>query len=169
MPTAAPSTSRVPALKGYAKILCATDLSECSEEALAHAEALARRFEAQLVILHVVEPLVMPVAFGFPDGLPVSYEQASVASATRLLEPAIKRLKDDGLRGHLSVVLGSPAEEVCALASRGQFDLVVVGTHGHRGLKHVLLGSTAERILRLCSCPVLAVKAPAGRAGSKPA
>jgi nucleotide-binding universal stress UspA family protein len=148
-------------MNSYKKILCAHDMSDCSSGALEQAADLAERFGAELIVLHAIEPLLLPAAYGLsPDPL-VDYEHLARESAAAHLKPLIERFAARGLRVSLRVPWGSPAEEVCAAVAREGVDLVVVGTHGHRGLKHALLGSTAERILRTCPCPVLAVKRPA--------
>jgi len=145
-------------MKAYSKILCAHDMSECSSAALEQAADLAARFGAELIVLHAVEPLVLPAAYGLPPDPLVDYERIACESATAHLKPLIEQLAARGLRVSLRVPWGSPADEIWATVAREGVDLVVVGTHGHRGLKHALLGSTAERILRTCPCPVLAVK-----------
>ena len=63
---------------------------------------------------------------------------------------------------HDQVGVGNPAQEIVELAERGQFDLIVMGTHGRGGFMHALLGSVAEKVVRRAKCPVLTVRAPHG-------
>ncbi len=142
-----------------ARILCPVDFSEPSEAALAHAEELARRFSAQLTVLHVVEPIIHPVAYGLPPVAPVNYEDLARESAAKALAPIVARLEAAGVQASPLVDAGAASQRICQVAGEGGYDLVVVATHGYTGLKHVLLGSTAERVVRSCPCPVLTVKA----------
>ena len=144
-----------------AKILCPVDFSKPSEAALAHAEEVARRFDAELVLLHVVEPMLYPVAYGLPPVAPVNYEETAKSAAESALAPLIGPLVKRGVRARTLVDSGTASMRICDLAKEEGFDLIVLATHGYTGLKHVLLGSTAERVVRHSSCPVLTVKASA--------
>jgi nucleotide-binding universal stress UspA family protein len=141
------------------KILCPVDFSKPSEAALEHAEELARRFEADLVVLHVVEPVLYPVAYGLPPVAPVNYEETAKTAAQAALGPLVEPLAGRGVRVRTLVDSGTASMRICDLARDESCDLVVLATHGYTGLKHVLLGSTAERVVRHCACPVLTVKA----------
>jgi nucleotide-binding universal stress UspA family protein len=141
------------------KILCPVDFSKPSEAAVAHAAELARRFDAELVLLHVVEPVLYPVAYGLPPVAPVNYEETAKTSAAAALQPLLGPLVKSGVRVRTLVDSGTASMRICDLAREDGFDLVVLATHGYTGLKHVLLGSTAERVVRHCACPVLTVKA----------
>jgi nucleotide-binding universal stress UspA family protein len=143
-----------------AKILCPVDFSESSETALAHAAGLAERFDAELVVMHVVEPVLYPVAYGLPPVAPVNYEETAKSAAESVLTPLVEPLARRGLRARTLVESGTASMRICDVAREQAFDLVVLATHGYTGLKHVLLGSTAERVVRHCDCPVLTVKAP---------
>ena len=138
-------------------ILVPVDFSETSEAALEYAVSLARPLGARLVVMHAYE---LPI-YGFPDGALV----ASVEVATRLMNSAQVGL--DAMvakwRGEarIDTVLrqGVPWEEVHAVAEDVDADLVIIGTHGRRGIARALLGSVAEKILRTSSRPVLTVHA----------
>ncbi|MHC5211874.1 MAG: universal stress protein [Planctomycetota bacterium] len=143
-----------------AKILCPVDFSKPSDTALAHAEEVARRFDAELVVLHVVEPVLYPVAYGLPPVAPVNYEETAKSAAETVMAPLLEPMVGRGVRVRTMVDSGTASMRICDIASEDGFDLVVLATHGYTGLKHVLLGSTAERVVRHCPCPVLTVKAP---------
>ncbi|HZL99778.1 MAG TPA: universal stress protein [Planctomycetota bacterium] len=144
----------------FARILCPIDFSQPSEAALAHAEEIARTFGAELLVAHVVEPMIYPVAYGMPPVAPIDYEDAAKTSAAKALEPVVARLAKAGVKASPVVDTGAASMRICELVKERKCDLVVLATHGYTGLKHVLLGSTAERVVRHCSCPVLTVKAP---------
>jgi nucleotide-binding universal stress UspA family protein len=143
------------------KILCPVDFSKPSDAALQHAEEVARKFEAELVVAHVVEPVLYPVAYGLPPVAPVNYEENAKEAAEKALQPIVSGLNERGVKSRSLVESGTASMRICDLAEDEGFDLVVLSTHGYTGLKHVLLGSTAERVVRHCRCPVLTVKAPA--------
>ena len=139
-------------------ILCPVDFSDPSRTALEHAEKLAREIDAELVVVHVVIPALYPVAFGaVPTGAP-QVTQAATDAAAESLERLMDELKERGTRCRYMVETGTPARRITELVKEQGIDLVVMGTHGMTGIGHVLLGSVAERVVRLCPCPVLSVK-----------
>jgi nucleotide-binding universal stress UspA family protein len=134
----------------------ATDGSQGSATAEAYAFGLARSWGASLTVMHVLE---------FPSGLnpenPVNqlYLAELMKQATQELVELKARAAGQGIWAETKIVTGIPSEEVLAAATGEEPDLIVVGTRGKTGLAHVLLGSTAERIIRAAPCPVLAVRA----------
>ncbi|UVT16180.1 MAG: universal stress protein [Nitrospira sp.] len=138
------------------RILLATDGSRGAVEAEAYAFALAQSWPAALTVMHVLE---------FPPGLdpesPVNrlYLGEMTKRATHELAKLKARTADRGISVQPKIATGIPSEGVLAAASAEDPDLIVVGTRGKTGLAHVLLGSTAERIIRAAPCPVLAVRA----------
>jgi nucleotide-binding universal stress UspA family protein len=139
------------------KILVATDFSACSEFALAHARALARQFEAQLHVMHVIETLDV---LAFSGDVPSVLRGLEAEQDARLA--ALINEKDRTELGARTVLVPwqAPARAVVEYAAREQVDLIVVGTHGRRGPSCVLMGSVAERIVRTAPCPVLTVQHP---------
>jgi nucleotide-binding universal stress UspA family protein len=83
------------------------------------------------------------------------------AEITRTMEGAMERVTAAGLTGDSIVVHGVPFHEIVETAKQHHVDLIIMGTHGHTGLTHVLLGSVAEKVVRLASCPVLVTRQPA--------
>lgn len=138
------------------RILCPVDFSEHSQAALAHAAELARRYGASLQLLHVVEPILYPVAYGLPPVAPVDYEQVARDAAARTLAGYAAKLTGAEVRQR--VESGTASQRICDVAKEQGVDLIVLATHGYTGLKHVLLGSTAERVVRHAPCAVLVVK-----------
>jgi nucleotide-binding universal stress UspA family protein len=148
----------------FTKILAATDFSDDSNYALGFAEELARRFGAEITVLHVDQPLA-PVmvselnpGFDFGPMSRLAEEQRSMALA--VLEKTSARLRDAGMKARGILKVGAPFLEIIHTAQAENFDLIVLGTHGHTGLAHVLMGSVAERVVRKAPCPVLTVRHP---------
>lgn len=140
-------------------ILCPIDFSDCSRTALEHAEEFARRFDAALIVTHVVEPVMYPVAYGMPPVAPVAFEEGARGSAEKALASLVEGLTARGVKARVLVDSGNAATRICDLARQESADLIVLATHGYTGMKHMLLGSTAEKVVRLAPCAVLAVKA----------
>lgn len=139
------------------KILVPTDFSENAEHALAAAAKLARPFGASLHLLHVVQLPLLAVNPEAP-AVPVTFWQELREHARKRLAPVQKKLEAEGLKCESEVIEDIPGFAISAAAERTHADLIVMGTRGLTGLKHVLLGSVAERTVRAAPCPVLTVK-----------
>ena len=143
-------------------ILVATDFSDCSTAALDYGRAMARVFKARLHLLHVVEVFVIDsAAFGSAAAVLPSLQSALEKSA----EETLKKLMTPEDRSELKAVavlrsVDTPAHAIVDYARDEKIDLIVVGTHGRKGLSHVLIGSVAEKVVRLAPCPVLTVRQP---------
>lgn len=147
------------------KILVPIDFSEISKEALAYAAFLAGQFGAEIILLHVTEkaPIDYLLGPGLMNHLVVPMMKQAEADLARV---AGSLSKTHGAHPSAVVRTGRPFEEICRAARTLSADLIVLTTHGYTGLKHVVLGSTAERVVRHADCPVLAVRATV-RAGRK--
>jgi len=137
------------------KILVAMDFSEGSDEALEQAIDLARQTGGQLEILHVLEL----GADQFPFGLSYYDDNRGglIALVDRELTARTERAIKAGLIAESRIVEGSAATEIVRRAREGGAALIVIGTHGRRGLAHAVLGSVAERVVQYAACPVLTV------------
>lgn len=141
------------------KILCPTDFSPPAARALDCATQLARHFDADLLLLHVVPPSAYPLRnLGTVTGFPNLREEIHkrVTDEMAALVGAVQ-----GVRVRSEIAEGAPHDQILAAAAANGADLIVMATHGHTGLKHALVGSTAERVVRLSECPVLTLRAPA--------
>ena len=139
-------------------ILVPVDFSAHSVAALDRAVDFAKAFGAKIHLLHsFAVPVhgVMPYDFTIPDGLWDGIRKAAESK----LEEFRQRIVSAGVEASGEVSPTLPSEAILAAAGEIGADLIVMGTHGHTGLKHVLLGSVAERTIRLAPCPVLTVKA----------
>jgi nucleotide-binding universal stress UspA family protein len=137
-------------------ILVAHDLHESSEAALAYAMALARAVGARVTVLHAYETHSM----GYPEVLVLAtdYIRQIGVVAREKLDAVVARARDPRVAVEGELREGRPWEQVDAVARERQVDLVVVGSHGRRGLPRALLGSVAEKVVRTAPCPVLVVR-----------
>lgn len=137
-------------------ILVPIDFSADSKKALQYAVPFASQFGAKLIVLYVVESAAgLDVTY-----LPVTLDADKLTkSAKGRLDLLVRQARiDPGLIEKTLVRTGSPFHEICSAASGLKADLIVLATRGYSGLKHVLLGSTAERVVRHAPCPVLVVR-----------
>lgn len=163
VPTSSTSgrAGKTPPLKAK-KILVPMDFSDLSKDAFPWATFLAVQFRAEVVLLHVVEKF--PVDYLMGRELTSHAIVPLIKQAEADLERAAADLaKSIGIKISSAVREGKPHEEICEAAKALAVDLVVLTTHGHTGLKHVWLGSTAERVVRHAHCPVLVVRATKSR------
>lgn len=143
-------------------ILVATDFGEASNNALAYGREFARRFDATLHVVHVVDDVGarMLTASGLP------YDVTAMQNdLERLEQRRLDALITDEDRRELRVkvvkLLGtSPAREIVGYAADHNIDLIIVGTHGRGPIAHLVMGSVAERVVRTAPCPVLSVRHP---------
>lgn len=142
------------------KILVCTDFSENSVPARVLAIEFARAFQAELLILHVVNTRF----FGYPtfaDRIPMDLAliqqniEEGAAEELELLANDISREVENVRAFRRS---GAPAEEIIKFAEEEGIGLIVMGTHGWTGVRHLILGSTAENVVRMANCPVLTVR-----------
>ena len=142
------------------RILMPTDFSDCANAALTHAVALAHQFGAELHLLHAVvlhEEDPNRPGHSFP-GLEELHRRLKEAAATGM-EQLINDRQTKGITVFKAQRRGlTAAPEILAYAEDEAIDLIVLGTHGRRGLRHFLLGSVAEEVLRSANCPVLTIR-----------
>jgi len=143
------------------RILCPIDFSEPSTAALEHAAFFAQAHGATVVPLHVVEPILFPSEYGALLEAPREVELAAAANAKQALDDLVSVVLKGQVPVASKVVIAHARDAICAEMKDGHYDLVVLGTHGHHGLKRLVLGSVAEHVVRHATCPVLTVKAPA--------
>ncbi|HTD67470.1 MAG TPA: universal stress protein [Candidatus Limnocylindria bacterium] len=135
------------------RILVPVDFSVTSRKALQYAVSFAKQFSAEIILLHVVQP---PVYF---EGVVIAaYDDTTIreASAKRLSE--WRNETASGATVKANVRTGAPYHEIVLTAEETNTDLIIVGTHGRGGLARMLIGSTAERVVRHAPCPVLVVR-----------
>jgi nucleotide-binding universal stress UspA family protein len=143
-------------------ILVATDFGEAADSALAYGRELAGRFDATLHVLHVAENVYI-TAFGaetYASFAPDLQRDIEVSAHRRLNEAVMD--SDGSGPATVPVVMtsGSPAFAIIDYAREHHIDLIIMGTHGRGPLGHFLMGSVAERVVRLAGCPVLTIRQP---------
>ncbi len=142
------------------KVLVPTDFSDSARHAFSYGLSFAAEYEAELVLLHVVENLTVGYA---SDLVPVPMAEVfqeisgyAKAELQKLAEEARKR----GVSVTELVVQGKPSAEIIRHAAENEVDMIVLGTHGKGMLDQALFGSTTERVVRRAPCPVLTVRKP---------
>ena len=142
------------------RILVPIDFSECSRNALVYGLRFAQQFGGQLLLVHVVEPMIVPenMLMAVPE-LPEAGGNLVNEAQARLAQLAKKEIPAE-VKTEVAVRVGRPYHEIIEAAKAEAVDLIVIATHGYTGLKHVFLGSTAERVVRHATCPVLTVREP---------
>jgi len=145
----------------FRTILVPIDFSGCSSAALDQAIALASTLSAKLVLLHSygVSVSLAPADFWV---VPPDFVEKLRQGATAELEKLAQRAGKAGVPCESRASASNPVEAILEAAEALPADLIVMGTHGLTGVKHIVLGSTAERIVRLAPCPVLTVKEAQG-------
>ena len=142
-------------------ILHPTDFSESSSYALGYAISFAKEFEAKLYILHVVEDV--STAFYFealkaPSAMEIMTDIQN--HAQRALEEVLPQEVRDTIATECAIRGGAPFVEIIRYAKEIEADMIVCGSHGRTGLKHMIFGSVAENVVRHSPCPVLSVRHP---------
>ena len=145
-------------MKDFKTILFATDFSESSDYAFQYAFALAKKFVARLLVMHVINEPVDLRGFYVPH---ISFEKLEEE-----IEEGAKKMMEKFCRTHIReydnfetlIVPGIPYDEIIKKAAESSADLIVLGTHGRTGLDHVLFGSTAEKVVRKSPVPVMTIR-----------
>jgi len=146
----------------FKTVICATDFSESSFQALEYARTLTHRFEAELVLVHVVDAVptaVAPVGGAAVDSTinVTEYQEHLTEHATQRLDEIVAEYTPSGLAVRRLVCDGNPSRQIVKLASQENADLIVIGSHGHNRLHRFVFGSVTEKVVRSAPCPVLTV------------
>ena len=152
----------------FRRVLVPLDFSEHARKALRHARGLARQYRGRLLLLHVVEPMACPSDLGYTPVITDEMVEEIRREAGARLEEEVAREKAAAIECEGLLRFGRPYLEITEAADDAGVDLIVLTTHGYTGLKHVLLGSTAERVVRHARCPVLVVRDKEGSAAPSP-
>ncbi|MFA5864160.1 MAG: universal stress protein [Phycisphaerae bacterium] len=141
-----------------AKILYPTDFSDLSMTALNYAKSFAQQFDAELHCIHVVDEAYQYWLLFGPDGATVAPNtQELFGLSQEQMNNFIKTNLSDVPKLKTKIITGKPFVEIIQYAREEQIDMIILATHGRSGLKHVLMGSVAERVVRKAPCPVLTI------------
>jgi nucleotide-binding universal stress UspA family protein len=142
----------------FKHILAPTDFGESSGRALEVAMDLSKKYAAALTLLHTYE-----IPGYFYPGMPATAADllAPIREiAEKHIEETLAEIRKELPHAQSQCCFGVPWQEILRVVTENSVDLVVMGTHGRRGLSHALLGSVAEKTVRLCPVPVLTVRGP---------
>lgn len=151
------------------RVLVPVDFSRDSLAALDYALEFTKPFEAEVVLLHVIEPVYYATPadlYATSPNLALLLEEQRRAAQAQL-EKLVQKIAGTRRKVRALLKSGAPAQVIAETAQKPKADLIIMATHGRTGLAHVLLGSVTERVLRIASCPVLVVRAPKRRSAAK--
>ncbi|NTV98740.1 MAG: universal stress protein [Chlorobiaceae bacterium] len=137
-------------------ILCPVDFSDASRNAVRYAREFARNMHASVYLLNIVEPRPMAVDITL-NYVPVEEELEKAASDD--LREILGEFAAEGIKAECGVEIGSPSDVILDAIDRLDANLVIMGSHGKKGLSRLIMGSVAETVVRKANCPVLTVKA----------
>ncbi len=140
-------------------ILVPIDFSDYSKNALRYAVQFAKKFSAKLFLVYVVEPMIYPADFSMGQVAIPSTDIDLHARAKEELNNLAKTI-DSSLQVETLIKTGKPFFEINDTAAEKDADLIIIATHGHTGVEHLLFGSTAEKVVRKAPCPVLTLREP---------
>lgn len=147
---------------GIRAIMVPIDFSVHSKNALKYAVPLAEKFGASLHLVYVVEPTIYPADLGFGQVVLPGVEDELREKGADELESLIEREIGKRVPATSAVRSGNPHQEILREAEEKGVDMIVVATHGHSGVEHMLFGSTADRIVRKSKVPVLTIRPEPG-------
>lgn len=142
----------------FKTILFATDFSESSDHAFKYALEMAVQFESKLAVIHVINEPVDLRGFYVPHISFDKLEEEIEQGAWKMMDKFCRTHMGDYTNFESFVVPGIPFDEVIKKADEVSADLIVMGTHGRTGLDHVLFGSTAEKVVRKSTVPVMTIR-----------
>ena len=142
------------------KVLVPVDFSDYSKSSLRFAVSFAKHFNAELYLVYVVEPMVFPPDFSMGQIAIPSVDVEMDKRASEELNNLAKKEIPAEMKSKVIIKTGKPFVEIIETASEEDIDLIIIATHGHTGIEHVLFGSTAEKVVRKAPCPVLTLREP---------
>ncbi len=142
------------------KILVPIDFSDYSKNALRYAVNFAKLFNAEIILIYVVEPIIYPPDFSMGQiAIPTVTTEFDERAREELNKLAKNEIPTD-VKVTTLIKSGKPFVEIIDTASEADADLIIIATHGHSGVEHILFGSTAEKVVRKAPCPVLTLREP---------
>lgn len=142
------------------KVLVPVDFSDYSKSSLRYAVNFAKLFNAEIYLIYVLEPVVYPPDFSMGQIAIPSVDFEIDKRALEELTNLAKKEIPPHVKSHVVVKSGKPFVEIIETAVSEDIDLIIIATHGHSSIEHVLFGSTAEKVVRKAPCPVLTLREP---------
>ena len=142
------------------KVLVPIDFSDYSKNSLRYAVNFAKQFNAEIYLIYVVEPVIYPPDFSMGQIAIPSVNAEWDERAKVELDNLAKTEIPEGVNVKTILKNGKPFLEIIDTASEENIDLIIIATHGHTGMEHLLFGSTAEKVVRKAPCPVLTLREP---------
>ena len=164
----APKPKKADMAPNITRILVPTDFSDTADVALTYAKTLAGRLNASLHVIHVLADPYVVTPFDVATPMEPEIRKRTLEDVRACLLKRLDAEEEQRFRGTRAIVTGLAAKQIAQYAADHSIDLIVMGTHGRRGVAHLLLGSVAEHVGRIAPCPVLTVRNPQN-AASKPA
>ena len=142
------------------RIVCASDFSRTSRKALSAAIDMAKTNRARLTIVYAYVPIAPLVPEQYIEsGTLDRLDKEARRWVERHMAALVRRARESGVPAAARVMSGDPSSQIVRAARSARADLIVIGTHGRRGVSRFLLGSVAERVIATAPCPVLTVRA----------
>lgn len=142
------------------KILVPIDFSDYSKSALKYAVNFAKVFNAEMYLIYVVEPVIYPPDFSMGQiAIPSVTFEMDERAKEELSKLAQQEIPAE-IKRQVIIKTGKPFVEIIETAAEEDIDLIIIATHGHSGVEHILFGSTAEKVVRKAPCPVLTLREP---------
>ena len=142
------------------KVLVPIDFSDYSKSALNYAADFAKKFNAGIILIYVVEPVIYPPDFSMGQIAIPTINTEWDMKAKEELDKLAKTEIPDAITVNTVVKTGKPFIEIIETASEEDVDMIIIASHGHSGMEHILFGSTAEKVVRKAPCPVLTLREP---------
>lgn len=142
------------------KVMVPIDFSDYSKNALRYAAQFSKQFKAKMFLVYVVEPMIYPADFSMGQVAIPSTDIDLQKRGEEELNNLAKNFIDPATEVVTIIKTGKPFVEIIETASEEDIDLIIMATHGHTGVEHLLFGSTAEKVVRKAPCPVLTLREP---------
>ncbi len=142
------------------KILVPIDFSDYSKKALQYTVKFAKQFNSEISLLYVIEPVIYPADLSMGQMVIPNADVDYGEKAEEELNVLAKSEIGDLLNYKIMVKTGKPFMEIIDTATEIDADLIIISTHGHTGVEHLLFGSTSEKVVRKAPCPVLTMREP---------
>lgn len=143
------------------RVVVPIDFSDYSKSALKYAVSFCKHFNAKIILVYVVEPVIYPPDFSMGQIAMPNVAIDMDKRANEELEKLAKKEIPSDLEVTTKIRTGKPFVEIIETAADEDADMIIIATHGHSGVEQILFGSTAEKVVRKAPCPVLTIRMPA--------